>query len=250
MSGTRIAPSREEQRTAWKRLGRALRPRANRSQVIVAALCLLLGVSIAVQVRQHDEDALSGADQQELVRLLDESNRHVSELEAENRDLDSTLKTLKAAQSDEAAAQDAASKRMDELQIIAGVIPAHGRGIRITITEDSGQVRASTLLGVVQELRNAGAEVIQIGDVRVVTSTAVTAGDGGVLQVDGRDVRPPFSIRVIGDPTVMEPALRIPGGAADTVRSDGGRMSISAEDDVIVDAVVELTPPEHAEVVK
>ena len=57
--------------------------------------------------------------------------------------------------------------------------------------------------GVVQELRNAGAEVIQVGDVRVVASTSFTTAEDGTLLVDGTSVPAPFEVLAIGDPTVM-----------------------------------------------
>lgn len=248
--GSRVPEGRQDQFLAWRRLHRALRPRANRSQVIVALLCFVLGLSIAVQVRHQDEDALAGASQQELVRLLDESNRHVSELEVENGDLDRTLETLRESRSDDVAAQDAAENRRIELEILAGTRPAVGRGIQISITPGTGELRASTLLSVMQELRNAGAEVIQIDQVRVVTSTSVTNDDQGRLMVDGTPVVPPFQIRAIGDPTVMDPALRIPGGAADAVAGDGMSMSITAVDELRIDALAEPRMLRHAEVVK
>jgi hypothetical protein len=48
----------------------------------------------------------------------------------------------------------------------------------------------------------------------------------------------------------MEPALRIPGGAADSVSGDGGTLAATAEEDVRIEATVELSDPEHSQVVK
>lgn len=248
--GTRTPDTPEQQRRTWALLRSALRPRANLSQLIVGLLCLLLGLSIAMQVRQHDEDALDGASQEELVRLLDESGRHVAGLEAENAELDRTLETLQSGREDDVAAQNAAEERLADLEILAGTSPAHGRGVSITITDSSSAVRASTVLGVVQELRNAGAEVIQIGEVRVVASSAVTTAPGGGIAVDGIEVPAPIVILAIGDPTVMEPALKIPGGAADSVAGDGGGFTVEAAEEVRIEATTELSEPEHSRVVK
>ncbi|MFC7374440.1 MULTISPECIES: DUF881 domain-containing protein [unclassified Brachybacterium] len=247
--GTRIPESPEQQKLIWRRLRGTLRPRATWSQGIVGLLCVLLGLSIAAQVRQSD-DSLEGASQQELVRLLDESGRHVAGLEVENAELESTLETLRSGQDDNAAAQEAAEDRLDDLEILAGTAPAHGRGIVVSIADPDGGVRSSTLLGVIQELRNAGAEVIQVGEVRVVASTAVTTDADGALVVDGTVVPAPYTIRAIGDPAVMEPALQIPGGAADSVAGDGGTLAVATEEDVRIEATVELSEPERSRVVK
>ena len=57
-------------------------------------------------------------------------------------------------------------------------------------------------------------------------------------------------VLAIGDPSVMEPALKIPGGAADSVAADGGAFSVTAQEEVRIDAVAELAEPEYSEVVK
>ena len=48
----------------------------------------------------------------------------------------------------------------------------------------------------------------------------------------------------------MEPALQIPGGAADSVSGDGGSLAANADDEVRIEATVELSAPEHSRVVK
>lgn len=247
--GTRIPESPEQQKAVWHRLRDTLRPQATWSQLIVGLLCVLLGLAIAAQLRQTD-DSLEGASQQELVRLLDESGRHAAGLELENAELDRTLESLRSGQGDDAEARSAAEERLANLEIIAGTSPAHGRGIVVSIADPENGVRASTLLGVIQELRNAGAEVIQLGTVRVVASTSITTDPSGRLLVDGTVITAPYTVRVIGDPAVMGPALRIPGGAADSVAADGGTLAIATEQDVEVTATVELDDPEHSEVVK
>src|SRR5699024_3256123 len=155
--GTRTPGSAAQQRQAWSRLRGTLRPRATLSQLIVGLLCLMLGLSIAVQVRVTD-DSLDGASVQELVRLLDESGRHAADLEVENAELDRTLETLASGEGD-AAARAAAEERLQDLEILAGTAPAHGRGVVVSIADPASGMRAPTLLSVIQELRNAGAEV-------------------------------------------------------------------------------------------
>ena len=248
--GTRTPATRDEQRLVWRRLRQTLRPRATATQLIVGLLCLLVGLSIVVQVRQTEEQSLEDLSQAELVQLLDETGRHAADLEHENAELDRTLEQLRTGQSDDASARAAAEERLEDLEILAGTIPAQGRGVVLSISDPGATVRASTLLGVLQELRNAGAEVIQIGDVRVVASSAITTDDQGRILVDGSAIRAPYEIRAIGDPAVMEPALRIPGGAVDDVASDGGTLAVAVEDVVRVEAIAQLPEPVHSQVVK
>ena len=70
-------------------------------------------------------------------------------------------------------------------------MPVTGPGVRITIKEVAGQVRVEPFIDMVQALRSAGAEAIQInGEVRVVASTLVpatsTAGSSSTARSSAR----------------------------------------------------------------
>jgi uncharacterized protein YlxW (UPF0749 family) len=108
-------------------------------------------------------------------------------------------------------------------------------------------VTATTLLGAVEELRNAGAEAMQIGDVRVVASTSFAddPNHGGV-QVDRELVRPPYRLLVIGDPATLAPALEIPGGVLDAVKQVGASATQTRLTTVDVRAVHRLSSPAYA----
>jgi uncharacterized protein YlxW (UPF0749 family) len=64
---------------------------------------------------------------------------------------------------------------------------------------------------VLNELRNAGAEALAVGDVRVVAGTVAT-GEPGAVSVDGAPVGPVVTIRALGDPTALAGALTRAGG--------------------------------------
>ena len=67
----------------------------------------------------------------------------------------------------------------------------------------------------VQALRTAGAEAMQINhEVRVVAQTSFEDGTGGLL-VDGRLLEAPFTVDVIGNPDALVAALRFPDGPQD-----------------------------------
>src|SRR5213078_3387706 len=95
-----------------------------------------------------------------------------------------------------------------------------------TVHDPGGTVPASTLLGAIEELRDAGGEAMTIGGaqgsrVRVVASTYVLDNRHGGLTVDGTRIRPPYRMVVIGDPRTLAAALSIPGGVLETVQRSG-----------------------------
>ena len=96
-----------------------------------------------------------------------------------------------------------------------------------------------------QELRDAGAEAIQVGDVRVVANTWFADTDQGI-SVSGTEVRPPYVIKAIGDANTLAGAMEIPGGVTATVRRAGGDTDVQIEDEVEVDALLTPTSPQYA----
>lgn len=234
--------------SGWRRLRSVLAPRKNRSQVIVFLLCVVLGLFVAVQL-QSTQDELDQLSEENLVRLLDESGRAVDNLEGENAELDRQLRELRSVQADDAAAREAAQERLETLRILAGTAPAEGPGVVITIRDPKNTVTDAALLSIIQELRNAGAEVIEVGGVRIVASSWVARNEQGLV-VDGHTLDRPVTIRAIGDADVIQPALLIPGGAADTVSAAGGTLSSEAQDSVTISSLTDKTDMEYASVVK
>ena len=103
------------------------------------------------------------------------------------------------------------------------------------------------LLDTVQELRDAGAEAVEVGGVRVVASTSfLDAPSGEGVLVDGQPVAAPFEVVAVGDAPTMAAALAIPGGVVDVVSRAGGEVAVEQREAVSVDALRELTTPRYA----
>ena len=204
------------------RLRRALAPRATRRQAVIGVLFVALGFTAVSAARGTTTSGLLlTARQDEIVRVLDDLTERQTRLEIEQRALEATRDRLLSGSEEQRLA--VARARADALAILAGTVPATGPGVRITIADPDGVVDYTVLLDAVQELRDAGAEAIQIADVRVVASTwfddAPTAS--GSWCPGSASLRRTRSWRSGGAATLAT-ALEIPGGVADTVRTAGG----------------------------
>jgi uncharacterized protein YlxW (UPF0749 family) len=232
--------------------------RRGRSQLVFGALgvllCLILGVAFVTQVRQNESgDALETARPAELLVLLDSLRQREATLNTEVTELQRTLSSLQASGSSDQAAIEHAQARLAALSILAGTVGATGRGVSMTIDDPRMGIPPETMLDVINELRAAGAEAIQIGDghqaVRVGVDTWV-GGVPGALTVDGKTLSEPYSVLAIGDPPTLAAAMNIPGGAVDSVKRVGGRMSIQQTDRVDVTALRQPKPRQYAQPVK
>ncbi|MFE0136696.1 DUF881 domain-containing protein [Streptomyces sp. NPDC059037] len=244
------APAQSEQQPlkGRQRLVEALwPPRVTRPQLIVALLLFVLGLGLAIQVRSNnDSSALRGARQEDLVRILDELDDRTQRLEDEKQRLEDQRTGLENSsdQAEEARKQTVEKER--QLGILAGTVAAQGPGITLTIDDKKGSVEADMLLDAIQELRAAGAEAIQINDVRVVASTYLSDTDGGGVRVDGRKVGKPYRFKVIGKPQDLEPALNIPGGVVQTLEKEQATVTVARAEKIVVDALRPAKRPDYA----
>ncbi|MDP9165311.1 MAG: DUF881 domain-containing protein [Actinomycetota bacterium] len=249
-------------------------PRRGRSHLAFGALavvlCALLGVAIVTQARQTESgDSLDSARPADLLVLLDSLQQREAALNGEVADLQRTLESLQSSGTNDQAAIENAKARLAALSILIGTVAATGPGTIITIDDVAPGVSPETMLDVINELRAAGAEAMQIGgsggqersdpgnvtggaggvSVRVGVDTWVV-GSPGALVVDGATLAPPYSILAIGDPATLAAAMNIPGGAVDSVERVGGTMSVRQADVVDVTALRQPKPRQYAQPVK
>jgi uncharacterized protein YlxW (UPF0749 family) len=215
--------------------------------VLIGVLTLLLGFAFAVQVRSTDTDqALAGVREEDLVRILDDLTAQEDRLRLEIADQRAALDQLGSSDSAAAAALQEARDRAAALGILNGSVAAQGPGITLTIRDSGGRISSSVVLRAIQELRGAGAETMQVDDVRIGVSSAVT-GSPGELKIDGQPLQVPYTFEVIGSPQDMATAMSIPGGVVSTVGGRGGSVDIVQSEHVVVDALRPLDEPQYAD---
>jgi uncharacterized protein YlxW (UPF0749 family) len=222
--------------------------------VLALILCLLLGAAIATQVHQTNTgDSLDTARPADLLVLLDSLRQREATLSTEVAELQSSLNALHASGSSDQAAIQNAQARLAALSILIGTVGATGPGVTVRIEDPGPGVAPQALLDVLDELRAAGAEAIQISDGHQAVRTGVDTwivGAPGALIVDGKTLMPPYSVVAIGDPPTLAAAMNIPGGAVDSVKRVGGTMSVQQGDKVDITALRQPKPRQYAQPVK
>jgi uncharacterized protein YlxW (UPF0749 family) len=246
MSHEHSAVREESVRTGWARLWRAGRPRLTRANAYITVLALLLGFAMVAQVHETRSSGLENLRQEDLVALLDSVNQQSLKLSKEADNLTATKKKLKGGTGDQAAL-NAATQRLRTLGILAGTLPAVGPGIRLAVKDPKDVVKPSDVLNAVEELRDAGAEAMQINDVRIVASTYFVESTDGRLVADGRPLKAPYVISAIGDPHTMSTAMAIPGGVVDALKHLGASPSVTSAKRVEVTALRAASTPRYAQ---
>src|SRR5450432_504276 len=260
-------------RSGWRLLVDASRPRASRGQAIGALLCGVLGFALVTQVHSAASTGLTTARQSDLVDILDSLSARSDQLRAQIAAEQNSLAKLTGGTDSNQAALDEAQQRTATLQILAGAAAAAGPGIDLEITDPQHHVGADVLLETLEELRDAGAEAIQVTGsavssasvgataspssatrattsgraVRLVASSYfVDTADNTGIVVDGVVLAPPYDILAIGDPPTITTAMGIPGGVLDTLTGKNAHGTVVEHDVVRVTALHDVTTPQYA----
>ena len=233
------------------RQGRTLRDwlRPDLSQTVIAILLAVFTFAVVTQIRARDEvDSYSTLRQSDLVGMLDGLNQESDRLQSELDSLKRSQAELESGQDSEAMAKVQAEDRLTSMGILAGTVPARGPGITLTITDPQGKIKPGTLLDAVEEMRDAGAEAIQInGTIRIVASSWISSGPSGIV-IDGQAVSTPITMEVIGDPHSLEEAARFRGGLVSQITDTrvGGHVSIARSDDLTITSLHRQQEPRFA----
>lgn len=209
---------RERLRTAfWK---------PSRTQLVVGALLAALGFAGVTQVRANEvDDSFARFREQDLIDVLTGLAGTTQRSQSEITRLETTRDELTTTSSRRLAALREAQTKADNLNVLAGLVPVTGPGLRVTIKEIDGQVSLNSMLDLVQELRTVGAEAIQVNDqVRLAAQSSFEQNEDGLV-VDGQQLGAPYVVEAIGDPATLAGALPFPDGPRDQLVEDGAMVT-------------------------
>jgi uncharacterized protein YlxW (UPF0749 family) len=239
--------------TGRERLLRSLKTPRSRGQITAAVLLAVVGFASVVQVQATEaNDDYEGMREEDLVQLLNSLSSASQRAENEIAELEQTRSSLRSDTDARQAALEQARERARVLGILAGTLPTVGPGIVVTVQDPEGNVGIDQMLNGLQELRDAGAEAIELNNsVRVVAQTALEDGEEGIL-ADGTELTPPYTIEVIGEPETLAGALNIYSGFVDDVEGPdiGGSVTIEESSNVEIATLSEPLEPEYAELVE
>jgi uncharacterized protein YlxW (UPF0749 family) len=183
--------------------------RRRRSQVTIAAVTFLLGVLVVVQLRtQASSAAFAGLSSQDLTVLVANLDDRNDQLRREVATLERELDVLAQNTQRGDVSVDELRADLRRVRLYAGIDAATGQGVAVTVR---GPIDGPGIEDLVNELRNAGAEAMAIGDVRLVPGVAALGGAGAVTLAEGT-LEDPFTLNAIGAPDKLTGSLTRPGG--------------------------------------
>lgn len=217
------------------------------TQILVAVLMAALAFTVVVQVRQTNDETYTGMRKSELVELLKSLDSANDRVNKRIREMTTTHDELQTDTRKNRAAKKLARERAERLSILAGAVPAAGPGIEIVIEDPEHFVDSAILLDAVQELRDAGAEVLAVNSTVRIVAQSYFLDDDDQISIDGHTIRRPFTIEAIGDPHTLSSAMKFRGGLDDRVTARGASVKIREHSKISISVLAELKADRVAE---
>jgi uncharacterized protein YlxW (UPF0749 family) len=178
------------------------------SQLALGIVLFVLGFLAVAQLNVRSTQGLTALSVSELTEVVANVTTRNDQLRAEIDTLERQRDAVAAAvtRGDSSAVQI----RSDLNRVLAwsGATPVRGEGIRVTVT---GAVPGDAMELLLNELRNAGAEAIAVGEIRVVPGVVAT-GPAGATVVNGIGLPDPVQVFAVGQPQVLAGSLSRAGG--------------------------------------
>ena len=209
--------------------------------IVVCLIGLVLGFLVVVQLRSQATVArtLASQDDTSVALLINDLNRANNQLIQQSSALAQQQAQLRQALTSGGAAAQAISKELTTLRVVTGEAPVHGPGLQIRIL---GSIMDFELQDLLNSLRHAGAEAIDLNGQRLISSTPIASRSDGLL-VAGRSVTSPLVLRVIGDPEQLEAAAGISASSLQT----RVQVDIQRQTDLAISEVVTARPLIYAD---
>lgn len=220
----------------------------NKRQVAITlgVMCLLLTVAICVQVRTissaNSTVSQTLADnnlRDQVLKMKERYDETIRNLENAQRELEETR--VVATQND--TASEAKEQELKENNMLLGNTDVVGDGVEVVLQDATEQnsslglsyqlIHYSDIQLVVNELKNAGAEAIEINGQRVVPTSSITC-EGNIIKINGERVGSPFIIKAIGSQSLLYGGLSRVGSILDVISEAGNTATVTKVDNITI----------------
>lgn len=183
--------------------------------IILGVMCFLLTIGISLQVRTVESNGSTTSSNQKLNNLKTQVLKMKEKYEESYGKLEKIQQELENTRTN-ATSNDEKLKSLEEEikknNILLGATEVTGPGVTITVADATVSntmsaflnprdlvVHDTDLLEIVNELKNAGAEAIEINGQRITGNTSILC-DGNVIVINGEKISSTFVINAIGLP--------------------------------------------------
>lgn len=219
--------------------------------ITLGIMCLILTCAIAIQIRTMNEASSTVSQSASDNELRDSVLKWKEKYDNISEELEEAEATLEEVRQEATQDDETASAKEEELEknnTLLGLTNVTGSGIIIELedgTLDSSILNVQTsssdllvhyddLLSLVNELKNAGAEAIEINGQRIINSSAITC-EGNIIKINGEKIGSPFTIKAIGSAALLYGQITRAGSYLELMSERGVNVtSVTQEDSISI----------------
>ena len=215
-------------------------------QASFAIILLILGIAISLQYKSTQKNNIIQQEkskdiqtvQAELIRQKNYSENLLNQIGQYEEKINNYEKNINV--------EDTLMKDLETSRVLAGIENVKGKGIVVDIddtktnnellgivTEEGYTVTDINLLELINELRAAGAQAISINDERIIATTEIRRA-GMYIRINNKNYNSPFQIKAIGEPSILEGALKIREGIIEYLVINGVETKIEQKSEVSI----------------
>ena len=229
------------------------------SSVVLGIMCFALTLGICVQIKTVKSSNSTVGNSYQENNLRAEVLKYKERYDNKYKELERVEKELEKERQNSTKNNSNLEEKEKEIikgNKMLGLTEVTGPGVIITLS-DSKKDASSVLnpnmllvhdvdiLGVVNELKNAGAEAISINEQRIVPTTSISCG-GNIIDINSEKVGAPFVIKAIGLPEQLA-GLSRPGGYLEILEAASIGVELKKSNNITIPKYTGLIKYEYAQ---
>ena len=186
--------------------------------IIIGFTALIFTMVMFTQFKTVDQTDISAIEtmrEAELRAELSASKTKYKEIETKLEEVNSKIKEYESKIQSNDDATNLLIKEVRQAETYLGYTDLEGEGIVITLEDnDYKSIESFDIITLINELKIAGAEAIEINGQRIISYSEIVDVNGKIL-INTTRISGPYVVKAIGDKKYLESAITIKGGYYD-----------------------------------
>lgn len=232
--------------------------------IILGFMCLILTIGICVQIKTVNISGTTTSSNKELnelktqvLKMKEKYNDIYEKIDVSQQELEETRKNATSSDKELKSIEE----KINKYNILLGSTDVKGQGVRIILTDAVTNsllkaiynpkeliIHNTDILEVVNELKIAGAEAIEVNGQRILDNTVI-ACDGNVIVINGEKISSPFTINAIGFPERLA-VLNSEEGYLKRLEQYGIKSTFKPENEIVIVKSIRRNGFKYAKTIK
>lgn len=194
--------------------------------IVMFIVCATLVSVMLMQfktVEETDITEIESMRETELRKTLSEWKTKYEEVEIKLEDTNKKIAEYNEKIEKNEEASELIDKELEQSDLVVGKTDVYGEGVIVTLNDGEKEIQAWDLIDLVNELKYAGAEAIEINGVRIINTTEIVdLRNYSYINVGQQRIEAPYVVKAIGNLDYLSSILNLKdSGFVDRYKNSG-----------------------------